>query len=536
MLKSYPYREQSNLLTVSGLVQLGKEDSTIHLSTDHIQKVSQARQFLVEQLLVGKWVYGANSGFGPLANEAIHPDQALQHQAHLLYHLATGVGQPLPLEIARSVWALRLHQLAQGHSGISPQTLTELVNLFNAHVLPLVPCLGSVGASGDLTPLAHLALSLSGEGEFYFNDQKFTGKEWFIQQEVKPIQWKEKEALSFVNGTACMTAIAAHNHSLASKALHLSMLFAFMFGETQSAYQEAWLPLLSSVKKHDGQRAVAEQLTTWAEDSDWMTPVGRHEGDEEKYRKMQRSNVSGKGSQFFKNKEFLQKLPQDPYTLRCVPQLLGAVWDQLTHHNMVVEREIRSASDNPTVFAEEGHIFHGGNFNGQHISFVSDMLTQMVVYLGVYAERRIARLTDPSLNLGLPAFLVRRELGLNSGFMGAQVTSSSLVAHLRSLATPLSIQSIPTNANNQDIVSMGTLAAWRCYECLGWLYKILAIEAMMLGEAVDIRREQMPHKEFSSKTRLWMEELRTQFEILDVDRPLAKEVDQVANWLTSIVM
>ncbi|MEL6132431.1 MAG: aromatic amino acid ammonia-lyase [Bacteroidota bacterium] len=347
-------------------------------------------------------------------------------------------------------------------------------------------------------------MGLSGKYRVNHHDTVWEGDTWFTFHHMMPIRWQEGEALAYVNGTACMTALATLALDEGQKAWKQSLWHTFVMGEAQAAFKEAWHPLLGQAKSHPGQQLVLEQLTQWGMASQRLQDqsMGTHQNE--------------------------QRLPQDPYTIRCAPQLLGAVYDQLSYVESVVTREINSASGNPTVFVDEGIIIHGGNFNGQSLAFVADTLTQNLVYMGVYAERRIARMTDPSLNLGLPAYMVREKLGLQSGLMGAQVTASALVAQLRSLATPLAIQSIPTNNSNQDIVSMGTLAAWRSTQCAGILAQILAIEAILLGEAVEIRQEQETCKAFAPITSKWRAELREKIPSLTQDRPLSDEIQMMA--------
>ncbi|MEO0468074.1 MAG: aromatic amino acid ammonia-lyase [Bacteroidota bacterium] len=502
----------ASTINIDQLVSFARQGTLFSLSLPQEEKVKRARSFLMEKLAAGHWVYGTNSGFGPLAGHDIAPVEQTANQLHLLYHLATGVGPLLAADQVRAMWALRLHQLSIGHSGISLDTLNRLIELFNLGIVPHVPSLGSVGASGDLTPLAHLALALCGEGRIAWRGEIFEGNTWFIKQQIAPIVWQEKEALAFVNGTACMTAIAALNQVALRQAIDLSLQQAFVFGELESAFLDAWHPLLSQIKPHPGQQLMAEQLFVWAKDSEWILPADRR-----------------------KAKGRAKQLPQDPYSIRCIPQLLGAAWDQAVQHEHVVIREMNSASDNPSLFPEQDQILHGGNFNGQQLAFAADQLSQAVCFLAVYAERRIARICDPTLNEGLPAYLIRNKQGLHSGFMGAQVTASALTARLRSLAIPLAIQSIPTNLNNQDMVSMGTLAAWRGHECMEHLFQILAIEAMMLCEAVDIRIERQPKRRFSSQTKRWQSGIRRYFPPLMQDRPLSDEIHSLARQLQNFV-
>lgn len=481
------------------------ENVTITLSQDVQEKVEQSHRYLIERINAGDWIYGYSSGFGPLAHENSVVHDNTQHQKNLLYHLATGQGEVLSLPESRAVLALRLRQLALGYSGISLNTLLRIIDLFNKGFAAAIPSLGSVGASGDLTPLSHLALSLSGEGEVYYNGVVIDAQLWFVQKGLSPIVWQEREALAFVNGTACMTALAALNLMQLEKALARSLKQVFIYAEMLGAYREAWNPLLAQARPHKGQKLLSETLFNWSLESAFFTPE----------------------QQYQSNNEFSEKLPQDAYSIRCAPQLLGAVHDDIQSLEKTINCEINSASDNPTIFAIEKQIIHGGNFNGQHISFASDSLNQKLVYLAIYAEKRISKICDPKHNMGLSAFLKSTPDGLNSGFMGAQVSATALLANLKLNSKPVSLETMSTNGDNQDMVSMGTLSAWRGREMLSNVFAILAIEAMILAEAID-QRQELKKRKMAFVSEDFYKEIRTQVEPLKQDRPLAKEIKQLA--------
>ena len=327
------------------LYNLAKDSkSQIVLAQDAQERVLMAHTLLQTKIAAGDWIYGYSSGFGPLAHEAARTEDNPQQQKNLLYHLASGQGEALSVEESRAVLALRIRQLALAYSGISLNTLEQIITIFNAGFSAVIPSLGSVGASGDLTPLAHLALSLAGEGEVYTDTAIVESHIWFKQQGLAPILWREREALAFVNGTACMTALAALNLVQAKKALARSEKQVFIYAEILGAFREAWHPLLAHARPHFGQKELAEKLYHWSLDSDYFI-------EEE---------------QFTGLDEFTGKWPQDPYSIRCAPQLLGAVQDDLRSIEETINIEINSASDNPTIFIEEQRIIHGGNFNGQH--------------------------------------------------------------------------------------------------------------------------------------------------------------------------
>lgn len=497
-----------NTATLYNLVH--SKSACILLSQDAQEKVKAAHSLLLEKITAGDWIYGYSSGFGPLAGESTEQGDNPLQQKNLLYHLATGQGEALsPIE-ARAVLALRIRQLALGFSGISLETLLAIVEIFNAGFSALIPSLGSVGASGDLTPLAHLALSLSGEAEVYDGQDKITAAAWFEQKALKPLLWKEREALAFVNGTACMTALAGLNLEQAKKAFASSLKQTFIYGEMLGAYREAWHPLLAKARPQPGQKSVSETLYNWSLNSEYFIP-------EEVFK--------GKG-------DFADKWPQDPYSIRCAPQLLGAVQDDFEALEKTINIEMNSASDNPTIFAEEQRIIHGGNFNGQHIVFASDKLNEKLVYLSVYAEKRISKICNPKYSHGLSAFLKSEPSGINSGFMGAQVTATALMVELKLAAKSVSIETMSTNADNQDMVSLGTLSAWRGREMMTKVFAILAIEAMILTEAI-AQRQKKQERKLSNISLDFYKDIRTLFPALAKDRPLAQEIRALAQHLAS---
>jgi len=497
-----------NTATLYNLVN--SKSACILLAQDAQERVQAAHALLLEKISAGDWIYGYSSGFGPLAGESTEQGDNSLHQKNLLYHLATGQGESLSAKEAKAVLVLRIRQLALGYSGISLDSLLAIIEICNAGFSAVIPSLGSVGASGDLTPLAHLALSLSGEAEVFEGDKRIRAVTWFKQKGLKPLQWKEREALAFVNGTACMTALAALNFEQAKKAFSLSLKQTFIYGEMLGAYREAWHPLLAKARPHSGQKSVSETLYNWSLNSEYFIP-------EEQFK--------GVG-------DFAEKWPQDPYSIRCAPQLLGAVQDDFEALEKTINTEMNSASDNPTIFAEEQRIIHGGNFNGQHIAFASDKLNEKLVYLSVYAEKRISKICNPKYSHCLSAFLKSEPSGINSGFMGAQVTATALMVELKLAAKSVSIETMSTNGDNQDMVSLGTLSAWRGREMMGKVFAILAIEAMVLTEAI-AQRQKKKERKLSSTGLDFYKNMRTVFPALEKDRPLAQEITDIAQYLSS---
>lgn len=418
-------------------------------------------------------IYGVTTGYGPLADTLVGQEHSEQLQRNLIAHLSAGVGEPLSRHQTRATMAARTSALARGNSGVSPAALDLLIDCLNADALPVVPSMGTVGASGDLTPLAHIAGALMGRGRMRVADgAPEPAADVLLRLGLTPFSPEGKDAIALVNGTSAMTGIAAMNGAAARRALRWSALLTAGHGEVLGGRLEAWDPAFGALRPHPGQQRLHRWLQALTNGSQWLTPPEHNE-----------TVASGA-------LERLDQPIQDPYSLRCAPQLLGAVADQLEWHNGVVDTELNSVTDNPVLPDDRDIALHGGNFYGQHVAFAADALANAVITMGVHAERRIARLANPRLNQGLPAFLQRHDTGLHSGFMGAQVTASALLAEMRTHATPASIQSIPTNGDNQDVVTMGTIGARRCARLLELLQRLLGIDALMVAQAVELRRQE----------------------------------------------
>ena len=469
------------------------------------QRVEASRARLEEAVRARQLIYGVTTGYGPLANRHISPDKSTELQRNLIYHLSSGVGEPLSPRQTRALMVARANSLAQGFSAIRVSSLQLLIDCVNAGVLPVIPRMGTVGASGDLTPLAHLARGLMGEGRALYQGNLMTAAEALSRAGLSPLAPTHKEGLALVNGTSAMTGIAALNAVDARTALELSLQHTLLYSELLSGRREAWDERLAQVRPHPGQVAVTARLLELSASS----------------RRLRRPQPGGAVvaedvTCVARHAEALQ----DPYTIRCAPQIFGAVADVLSFHDGVVATELNAVTDNP-VFFEEGPV-HGGNFYGQHVAFASDALVTAVVKLALTAERRIARITDEAQNHGLPPFLQARSPGLQSGFMGAQVTATAIVAEMRAKAVPASVQSIPTNANNQDVVSMGTIAARKGAEMLDHLFDVLAIEAMILVQGLELRD---PHGTgFAEASKTLAGRVRRHVAPLIEDRALADDI------------
>lgn len=483
------------------------------VASDAAAQMAASVAVLDKFIAQGRVIYGVTTGYGPLADNHIDPRRSDALQRNLVYHLASGVGAPLRWVQARSIVFCRLQALCQGHSAVSPRVIDMLAASLNAGLAPTVPEKGTVGASGDLTPLSHIALALMGEGGWMDKAGPVSTSDAFARMGQQPLALGPKEGLALVNGTSAMTGIAALNGVLALRLLKLGALLSFMNAEVFAAHSPAWHPLVGGARGQPGQQALHQFLWALYTAGSRLQPFGA-----------QPALLEGEG-----DVRHDQVLPQDPYSIRCVPQLLGASLDMLSMHDDVVAREISAVTDNPLVFAHEEALIHAGNFFGQHVAFASDALANAATMIAILLERQIARVTDVAQNGGLPAFLQGNQTGLNSGFMGAQVTASALVAEIRTKAIPASIQSVPTNANNQDVVTMGTIAARKTADILADVARVAAIHALCMAQSFDLRLAQDASLPFGSMSAALRGHIRNFSTFLNEDRPLGNEIESLAS-------
>jgi tyrosine ammonia-lyase len=495
-------------------MSLSELEAVVHglplLLPDTVQQgVAQSHERLLRYLAENRRIYGVTTGYGPLADTLVGSDYAHQLQRNLIAHLSAGVGAPLSRLQTRATMVARVSALARGHSGVSPGALRCLTQCLNHDAIPVVPSMGTVGASGDLTPLAHIAGALMGHGEMCLaGGVPRPAAEVLRDIGQEPFEPGGKDALALVNGTSAMTGIAGINGTSAERALRWSSLLCVGHAEVLDGQVEAWHPAFGEVRPHPGQQRLHRWLNQLIKPSD------------QPYQDSHRVEAD--------RLSYLEAPMQDPYSLRCAPQLLGAVSDQIDWHNQVVAIELNSVTDNPILPDNLDGVLHGGNFYGQHVALASDALANAVITMAVHSERRIARLCHPRLNKGLPAFLQPEQNGLQSGFMGAQVSASALLAEMRTRATPASIQSIPTNGDNQDVVTMGTIGARRTNELLALLHSVLAIEALMVAQAIDLRLAQSPGNRFGAATAALLDWVRCRAPGLTGDRPLNRDIEQLA--------
>lgn len=479
------------------------------LTAEVDERVQRSHERLSRYLRENRRIYGVTTGYGPLADTLVGSDYSRELQQNLVTHLSSGVGVPLSRVHTRATIAGRISALARGRSGVSPEALSMLVKCLNLDAVPVVPAMGTVGASGDLAPLAHIVGAMMGRGEMCLGGSEPRPSDEVLRDiGLKAFEPDGKDALALVNGTSAMTGIAGINGTAAGRALRWSALLCAGHAEVLAGRLEAWHPAFGDVRPHPGQQRMHQ----------WLNRLVKPASQELEGTKMtERDRLV-----------YLNEPIQDPYSLRCAPQLLGAVSDQLDWHDQTVLIELNSVTDNPILPDNVDDVLHGGNFYGQHVAFASDALSNAVITMAVHAERRIARLCNPRLNRGLPAFLQPEQPGLRSGFMGAQVTASALLAEMRTKSTPASIQSIPTNGDNQDVVTMGTIAARRTAELLDLLDFLLAIDALMVAQAVDLRREENPDAVIGEALTELLSWIRARVPRLTDDRPLSSDISGIA--------
>ncbi|MFZ1947065.1 MAG: histidine ammonia-lyase [bacterium] len=456
-------RDQLNMtgdeLTCGDVARVARDGCRVALDAGARDQIAGCREWVEGKARAGEVIYGVTTGFGALAEVAVRPDQAAELSLNLIRSHAVGVGAPLAEEVVRAAMLIRANTLAKGFSGVRVQVVETLVDMLNKGVHPVIPEKGSVGASGDLAPLSHMALVLVGEGEAIFRGARLAGGEALRQAGIALLTLGPKEGLALSNGTTVTAALAVFSLLQAENLLRNAQIALAMSLEALQAAPGAFNPLVHAARNHTGQQKVAENVRALTEGS---RLVGSREGK-----------------------------VQDAYSLRCAPQVLGPVVDLVAYLTAVVDKEINAATDNPLVFPGQAAILSGGNFHGEPLAFAMDFLRIAVAEMGSIAERRVFRILDPSLNSGLPAFLIEGS-GLKNGLMTLQYTAAALVSANKTLCHPDSVDSIPTCANQEDHVSMSCNAALHTREVLTNVEQVVAIEMLCAAQALDFRLKGSP--------------------------------------------
>jgi histidine ammonia-lyase len=475
---------------------LADADRILHGQIEHLtlaaaarRRVEQSRRCVADLLARGQTIYGVNTGFGKLASQRIAAHEVLALQENLLRSHAVGVGSLLGLGVSRLALALRIQALAKGYSGVSTDLIDALLEMYNRGVVPAIPEQGSVGASGDLAPLAHLALVVIGEGQAFLTppggdgelspsvrQRPLSGRAALRRAHLRPYRLQAKEGLSLINGTQISTSILCDALVGARHLARVADVAGAMTIEATKSSLRPFDPRIQAVRPHPGQSACAANLRRLLADSQVM----HSHADCDKV--------------------------QDAYSMRCMPQVHGTLRDALDHVSRVVEREMNSATDNPLVFADTGEVLSGGNFHAQPIALAADLLAAAVADLSSISERRIENLVNPDLS-GLPGFLTPQP-GLNSGMMLVQVLAAALVSENKAASFPASVDSIPTSANREDHVSMSTLAARKCRTVIANTARVLACEVVCAAQGLDFHRPLRPGKGVEAAVRCLRQHVR----------------------------
>ncbi|MDA3791871.1 MAG: aromatic amino acid ammonia-lyase [Desulfobacula sp.] len=464
-----------NDLDYKDIVAIGIGDKRVELDDNALEKCRKSRDFLEESIKNKKIIYGVNTSFGPMCNKIINDREIETLQDNLIISHAAGLGAPILPYIALGILAVRLNTLVKGHSGVRVRLLELIRDMINNDLAPYIPECGSVGASGDLIHLAHMSLAIIGRGNVYLKRQLVTATKALEQTGLKPIKLSYKEGLALMNGTAAMTGIAAFTLFGANKLLNIACVNAAFAIEIFGGIDDAFDEDLHQVKPHPGQIAVASQIKKLYEGTQNIT---KREHMHERIRKQNGCDIL-----VFETTINVQ----DVYSIRCTPQILAPVKEALDYAVKTIETEANSTNDNPIIIAEKKKILHGGNFHGQSISFAMDVLCIAMSTLCNLSERRTNKLLDKNLNEGLPEHLIAGEPGLAMGFMGAQYLATSTTAENRNLANPMSVNSISCNATNQDVVSMGTIAARKAFRLVSNAKHIITLEILADLQALSFK-------------------------------------------------
>nr|WP_321502485.1 histidine ammonia-lyase [uncultured Dethiosulfovibrio sp.] len=484
-------------LTLQDLVNVARKGYNVEVSPEAIRKVNTASALIQKWVDQNRIIYGVTTGFGDLATVKVDTAKCTLLQENLLKSHAVGVGEPLPVETVRAIMLLRLNGLTAGHSGITMETLTQMVNFLNLDIIPHVPSQGSVGASGDLCPLSHIAVAMLGDGDVFYKGVRMSALEAMSKAGLKPIHLHPKEGLALNNGTAALTGLGAlalwDSLTLAKTADIAGALSVEALHGVPYAFDER----THSIRPHQGQVDVASNIRRLIGDSQII-------------------------------EKFKHERVQDAYSLRCIPIVHGASRNALRFIKESIELEMNSVTDNPLIFPETEDVISGGNFHGQPIALPMDFFGIAVAEFGSISERRVSRMVDKSLSNGLPPFIIG-DSGVNSGFMITQYTAAAVVSENKTLAHPASVDSIPTSANQEDHVSMGYWASLKGTRILENVQKVLGIEILSACQGIDFSKPLTP----GAGTKAAYDRFRQEVPFLEKDAFLYPLMDQAISIVKS---
>ena len=506
------HRLENIMITVNQILRIEDvehvlfENDTITLSSEREYQINNCYNFL-KHFVSDKIIYGINTGFGTMAQYQIDEKYLTELQYNLIRSHSTGVGNPLPDLYVKAAMLARLGTFVQAKSGVHPDLVNLLVEFINRGIYPLVPEHGSVGASGDLVQLAHIALALIGEGEVFYKGERKNTKEILEKEQLKPFTIHLREGLAATNGTSVMTGIGLVNLLYAKRLLNWSIIASVMMNEIASSYDDFMSEALNNAKHHEGQSEIARIMRQVSQGSQCI-----------RKRENELYNGGHNGKKTFEHKV------QPYYSLRCVPQILGPVFDTLKNAVKILVNELNSSCDNPIIDIETQNVYHGGNFHGDYVSFEMDKVKIAITKLTMLAERQLNYLCHDRVNEILPPFLNLGVLGLNYGLQASQFTATSTTAECQMLSNPMYVHSIPNNNDNQDIVSMGTNAALITKTVIDNSFQVMAIHFMALAQAIDYLQIE---EKLSSETRTVFKEIRKIFPKLVEDRTLHIEIEKI---------
>ncbi len=479
-------------LDIYSFSKVVKDYELIEVSKSSKELVQVARKYVEEVIESEVPTYGINTGFGNLSVVSIKKNDVSKLQENLIKSHACGVGEPFSEMVVRGMLLLRINALIKGFSGIRLNVIEKMVEFLNKNLIPVVYSQGSLGASGDLAPLSHMALPLIGIGEVYYKNQRMDALEGLRLANIKPLKnLQAKEGLSLINGTQAMTSVAGIAILEAQKLVKLSEHVLALTMEALTGIDDVFFNKIHTLRNQPGQIQVAKDMLKILDESKLITKQG-------------------------------EKRIQDAYSLRCSPQVIGASLDAVNYCKIVIESEMNAVTDNPLVFAEEKRVISAGNFHGQPIALVMDYLSNSMSELANISERRLERMVNSNLSNGLPAFLVKNP-GINSGFMIVQYSAASLVSENKSLSHPASVDSIPSSANQEDHVSMGTIGARKARQIIGNSEKVLAMELFTALQAIDFR----DISKMSSSTKKIYEFIRKNVPFIEEDVIMYKSIHKV---------
>ncbi len=498
-------------MNLSEIKKIVFEGETLQMSASEQKKIEDCYNFL-NDFAKDKVIYGINTGFGPMAQYRVSDNELQELQYNIVRSHSTGAGTPLSPTEVRSAMLARYSTFIQGHSGVHIDVARQLQNFINKGIYPFIPEHGSVGASGDLVQLSHITLCLIGEGEVFYRNEWHPTAEVLEKEGLKPLQLRLRDGLSSVNGTAVMTGIGIVNLHNAWKLFGMAVLQSTMINEIVSSYDDFYSPVLNGFKLHEGQQKVAEMMRELAQGNELMS-----DRQKELYEQVNSDTYFGNG-----------KKVQPYYSLRCVPQILGPVYDTLKNCEKVLVNEFNSVDDNPVVDVETRNVYHGGNFHGDYISFEMDKMKMAVTKLTMLAERQMNYIFHDRINGILPPFVNLGKLGLNYGLQASQFTATSTTAECQTLSNPMYVHSIPNNNDNQDVVSMGTNSALLARRVINNSYQVLAIHSMALTQAIDCLKIS---DRLSPKIKKFYNDIRSIVPIFIEDTPKYREIEQIIEYL-----